>query len=376
MPYNPATGQWEMGLEAEDAFDQSEIERQMRLMYPQGPPKPRFQQSPDARIGGLSLPGNRLDSAALAVLQSLQNQPAPQGFGANFVSGLAGGLAGGRARQAGMRQRSNEAEMKRVADEQEEQRRSRAAAGATLAGRRWEMYRQQAEAKAKAEAESQPNTPQLRARAFKDMGVRIDPSLKRVPNSALVRDMPQGNPLLDRLRELAILNYGKDKPADPKFKAFVWNMVNDNVRQDDDVKTFGTVRDMRNNAAKSLVRGNSFGDLLAMRFLARASDPNTGVREEEFKTFKNAVGALAARGIFITQEMWGRGMLNDKGREFVRNSMEDIYNTKKDAYELKRDSYREVAREYGLDPERTVPNIIGREDQEDEFAAARKEKPK
>jgi len=121
MAYNPETGQWVEELEegetslgaggttVDDAAFQAAFERMNRAAYPPRP-VPMPPQSPDVRLGRLNLSGGRLDAASMAVLQALQNQPRPQGFGANFVTGLAGGLAGGRVQGMSARQQQYEAE--------------------------------------------------------------------------------------------------------------------------------------------------------------------------------------------------------------------------------------------------------------------------
>lgn len=124
---------WSFGQEADDLAFQSEVERLTRAAYPPQP-VPQPPQSPDVRLGRFNLSGNRLDSAAAAVLASLQNAPQPQGFGSGLATGLAQGLAGGRVRQANLRQQQFEAERERAKQYNEAAERFRGQA--TLAAER------------------------------------------------------------------------------------------------------------------------------------------------------------------------------------------------------------------------------------------------
>ena len=136
----------------------------------------------------------------------------------------------------------------------------------------------------------------------------------------------------------------------------------DNVRQDPDVRDFVTVRDQRKVGKGAAASKTSAGDIILMRALARASDPQTGVREEEFRTFQGAQGVLDAIGVRLGPEMVGQGKLNDKGRAFLISQLENIYQNKKLSHLSAVTFYRGMAADLGLDPNRTVRDFVGRDD--------------
>lgn len=122
--------------------------------YPQQ--TPHLQPSPNARIGPLRLNGPGLDSAALSVLGMLQGMRPPQGFGANLATGLAYGLASGRARQAQARGAANEAAVKGAAETEQERRKAASEFARGLASHRQQMIRDAANNKAIAERQQKP----------------------------------------------------------------------------------------------------------------------------------------------------------------------------------------------------------------------------
>lgn len=111
------------------------------------------------------------------------------------------------------------------------------------------------------------------------------------------------------------------------------NKIRSDMRQDPDIKEFSTVRDAYTTGKDAVNRKNSAGDIILMRMIAKITDPTTGVREEEFRTFEGAQGTLAKFGITLTKKMWGAGTLTEEGRKQLSGVMEDIYNRKKTAYD-------------------------------------------
>lgn len=121
----------------------------------------RMEQPPDSRIGPFRLNGSGLDSAALAVLQALRSNPQPQGgFGTGLATGLAGGLAGARVRQVGIRKDANDAEHKRVAEDDKARRSLSTSYAVGLAKHRWDLQRDAA--KVKTTAPKTPNEAYIR----------------------------------------------------------------------------------------------------------------------------------------------------------------------------------------------------------------------
>ena len=125
------------------------------------------------------------------------------------------------------------------------------------------------------------------------------------------------------------------------------------VRADPDIKNFVTIRDQFNMGLRSSQAKSNLGDILLMRAIARASDPLSSVREEEFRTFKGAQGVLAQQGINLTRAMWGRGMLSDFGRRQMVGELRKIYNAKKIQYNRAYEQYRTRAIAEGV-PEENV----------------------
>lgn len=126
--------------------------------------------------------------------------------------------------------------------------------------------------------------------------------------------------------------------------------LNDDVRQDQDLKDIITVRDYYAQGLQHFRAKNSFGDMLMIRALARAADPRTGIKEEEYNTFKGAVGHLPKLGIALTKGMVGKGMLTEAGRRRVLTRLADIYKEKRVFADRKRTMYESRAGFEGVDP--------------------------
>lgn len=130
--------------------------------------------------------------------------------------------------------------------------------------------------------------------------------------------------------------------------------IMDNVRQDPDISGFIPIRDARGVAKQAKEQADSAGDIILMRMVAKATDPTTGVREEEFRTFQGAQGVLARMGIRMTTDMVGAGQLTPGGRDKLFNTVEGIYNRKKSQHEKAKTFYRKQAKEFGLNPDLVV----------------------
>jgi len=117
----------------------------------------------------------------------------------------------------------------------------------------------------------------------------------------------------------------------PQFNRL--NTISDNARQDQNIKDFPAVRASYETARSAAAQGNSAGDIVLMRMIAKITDPTTGVREEEFKTFEGAQGILARYGVQLTKAMWGNGQLTATGRQRLLQQANDIYNQRKAAYD-------------------------------------------
>lgn len=151
------------------------------------------------------------------------------------------------------------------------------------------------------------------------------------------------------------------KQLDKERRGYI-NTLSDNINKDHDVVEFMTVRDAYSIGQRAFNYKNNLGDILLMRMVAKTSDAKSSVREEEFKTFERAQGTLAKAGVYITKGMWGKGTLNDYGREFMLKSLNDIYSTKELQHKRAVDLYSRQADAYGVPRELvlrdyTIPGI-------------------
>lgn len=331
----------------------------------------QYQQAPDFNAGPIHLNGGGLDSAALSVLQAMQGMQTPRNALGSFAQGLAGGLAGGRARQAQSRAAANEDERKRVVGDDIERRKLAASYGRSLASHRWDMQRDAA--KFKMEQDAKANLAQKDNLAYSD--ITDSPNMqKRLGGMGYMLPTPNS-----KGRIMVPIDWLKPPPKseadNPLKRQGAYNTIIDNVRQDPDIKDFVTVRDAYVNGEKAARSKTSAGDIILMRYLAKISDPTTGVREEEFKTFKGAQGALGRVGIQLTTEMWGKGQLNEFGRQQLMQQFQNIYETKKSAHLVAHRFYSDQARAVGIDPKYVVRNFLPEHDGEgdaDPFDAVRK----
>jgi hypothetical protein len=125
------------------------------------------------------------------------------------------------------------------------------------------------------------------------------------------------------------------------------NAIQDNAKQDTDVAQFTGIRGAYEQARQAVAQGNSAGDIVLMRTLAKITDPTTGVREEEYKTFQSAIGTLPRLGVQATSNLVGKGQLTAKGREQLYKQVENIYNQREAAYLNKINFYQAEAKAIG-----------------------------
>lgn len=134
------------------------------------------------------------------------------------------------------------------------------------------------------------------------------------------------------------------------------------VRQDPDIKGFVTVRDFYARGQRAFQQKNNLGDTLLMRAVAKVSDPESSVREEEFKVFEKAQGLMARAGVTLTKAMWGKGTLNEYGRQEMLRALQDIYKTKEVQHQRAWDMYAGQGQEFDVDPklylrDYTIPGV-------------------
>lgn len=133
------------------------------------------------------------------------------------------------------------------------------------------------------------------------------------------------------------------------------NTVQDNARQDPDIKIFTDVRGSYEQAQSAVEQKNSLGDIVLMRTIAKITDPTSSVREEEFRTFEGAQGALPRYGVLLTKQMVGKGQLTQTGRDAIMEQVTKIYNQRKGAYDYKNKFYNDQLARQGIS-EPAVPS--------------------
>lgn len=128
------------------------------------------------------------------------------------------------------------------------------------------------------------------------------------------------------------------------------NQIDDNARQDPNISTFAPVRASYETARAAAAAGNSAGDIVLMRMLAKITDPTTGVREEEYRTFQGAIGTLPAYGVALTSQMIGKGQLTDGGRQALMQQVDNIYQQRASAYDESVNYHNSQKSGYNLPP--------------------------
>lgn len=136
------------------------------------------------------------------------------------------------------------------------------------------------------------------------------------------------------------------------------NTISDNARQDENIKTFPAIRASFETARSASNTQNSAGDIVLMRMLAKITDPTTGVREEEYRTFQSAIGTLPRFGLNVTTGMVGKGQLTDSGRKVLLKQVTDIYNQRQNAYQSSVKFFGDQAKKAGGDLNDVVPVYV------------------
>ena len=131
------------------------------------------------------------------------------------------------------------------------------------------------------------------------------------------------------------------------------NQLEDNLRQNPAVKAYGELVNF--GVPTVLNRFNqgqtdSVADTILMRTLAKVTDPTTGVREEEYRTFEDAQGAL--NRVFVLPQKWvGRGRLTAEGRAAMIREIQDRFESRLSDYNSQYQYYQNQATQAGV----TIP---------------------
>ncbi len=120
------------------------------------------------------------------------------------------------------------------------------------------------------------------------------------------------------------------------------------ARQDPNIKEFAPIRASFETARSAALKKNGAGDIVLMRMIAKITDPTTGVKEEEFRTFESAQSTLSKFGISLTTKMWSGDRLSDSGRLQLYQQAKDIYQQRLAAYQSVVDFFDKQATDAGL----------------------------
>lgn len=139
------------------------------------------------------------------------------------------------------------------------------------------------------------------------------------------------------------------------------NTIADNARQDENLKTFAPVRASYETAREAASKGTGASDIVLMRMLAKITDPTTGVKEDEFRTFESAQGKLRELGIKFTSGMVSGDRLTDEGRNQLLEEAKAVYNQRKQAYDASYNFYTDQAIKIGGKADDVVPYYVAPE---------------
>ncbi len=145
-------------------------------------------------------------------------------------------------------------------------------------------------------------------------------------------------------------NYGKSlgkEKLNKEERAYL-NSIQDNARQDPDIKIFNSIKGSYQQAQSAYNKKTGAGDIVLMRTIAKMTDPTSSVREEEFQTFKGAQATLKRFGVAISKQWWKGDQLSDYGRDQLFEIVKDIYNDRLSSYLDSWDFYDQQAIDFGL----------------------------
>lgn len=146
----------------------------------------------------------------------------------------------------------------------------------------------------------------------------------------------------------------QDIAEDRRRTALEWSIDNgltDNIRQDPELKNYIIIRDQYTTALDARRAKSSAGDIVLIRSLARASDPGSTVREEEYETFKAAAGKLKKLGISLTTDMIGAGILDEATRDIILKRVKALEERKRVQADRSIRRFKALAKKYGRDPD-------------------------
>ena len=157
----------------------------------------------------------------------------------------------------------------------------------------------------------------------------------------------------ETIKELGESASGDDSGLNPYQKISLRNQIEDNLRMNPSVQAYGQLVNFGVPEVLAQYEAgttDSVSDTILMRSLAKVTDPTTGVREEEYRTFEDAQGALSR--IYMLPKSWvGKGRLTDEGRAAMIREIKDRFESRKKNYLEQYAYYNNQAGSSGL----TIP---------------------
>lgn len=146
------------------------------------------------------------------------------------------------------------------------------------------------------------------------------------------------------------------KPGkDPDLASFgALNTLSDNFRQDPNVKNYTVVRDNYRRIVNQAKLNSGPGDLSVIFAFMRTLDPQSVVRESEFKNAEQAMGFLNRMYNVPTKFVKGN-RLTPEGRAYFVRAAKDLYGTQKATYDNIVKMYRKQAKAYNVDSNLIIP---------------------
>jgi hypothetical protein len=188
---------------------------------------------------------------------------------------------------------------------------------------------------------------------FKSVDDKGNTTFTTLNNSGqIVKMVNAGNIEKAKEQEALIGNLTKDERQ-------YLNQIQDNARQTSQIKVFNDVRGAYEQGRAAANNPNhGIGDLVLLRTLAKITDPNSSVREEEFATFQTAQGALPRYGIQFTTGMFKGDQLTAEARKNFTQMLEDIYKQREAAYSNAVGFYQNQLAGTNIDPSLAIPYYL------------------
>jgi hypothetical protein len=145
------------------------------------------------------------------------------------------------------------------------------------------------------------------------------------------------------------------EPKKDRTDILDFNTLSDNFRQDPDVKNYIVVRDNTRRIKGALQQGTGFGDLSAIFAFMRVLDPNSVVRETEFRNAEEASGWLQ-RVLNLSGKVVSGNRLTPVARQKILAMTNSLSETQKKTYDAKTKLYRAQAERFKVDPKLLIPD--------------------